>query len=172
MYRWRFEAELGFRTNKAALVTNLTYAIGPGPAYTPTVLAGEVAATGSTSAISLMGNIMYDRYFQSGWMWMLGGGFGGARLNFDAGIDPGTTFAVPPAGAQLLFNKKALVPAFQVIVGIGYTWSEHIETAITYRYFYPLNSKYWAENTYISGKIIEFDPQYSAQTINLEIRFT
>ncbi len=170
IYRWRFEAELGYRFNKAETISNFTYAIGAGPTYTPSTLPEDIAASGSTKAITLMGNILYDRYYTSGWMWTLGFGFGGAMLDYDLSVDANS---VPAHGSSTLqFNKRQFVPAVQGIVGIGYTWSDHIETAVTYRYLFPFTSRYWIEDKFIAGKTIQFDPQYRVNMINLEIRFT
>jgi hypothetical protein len=164
IYRWRFEAELGYRFNKAETITNFTY--GP-PIAT---LSDDIAASGSTKAITLMGNVMYDRYFTTGWMWMLGLGIGGAVIDMDVSVDANS---VPAHGnSQLQFNKRKIVPAVQGIVGIGYAWNDHIETAVTYRYIYPFNNKFWVEGKFIENATIQFNPQYHANVINFEIRFT
>lgn len=166
IYRWRFEAELGYRFNKAETISNFTYGI-PSP---PNTLADDIAASGNTKALTLMGNILYDRYYTSGWMWTLGFGVGGAMLDYDLSVDANS---LPPHGTSTLqFNKRSFVPAVQGIVGIGYTWSDHIETAVTYRYLFPFTSRYWVEDKFIAGRTIQFDPQYRVNMLNFEIRFT
>lgn len=153
LYRWRFEAELGYRSNEAEKVTDSS---------TNT----EYLATDNTTAITIMGNIIYDRYYQSGWLWMLGGGIGAARIDYAA-----TTDDKPNLSSA--FNKASIVPAVQAILGIGYVWSDHIETAVSYHYFFPISSSYTSNNNIeFNNEFVEFKPDYKAHTINLEIRFT
>lgn len=176
IYRWRFEAELAYRFNKSETISTFTYAIGPPTTATsPHSLNEDIAANGGTSALSLMGNILYDRYYTSGWMWTLGLGFGGAYINYNTSVDAESLAGTVPAvdtGSSFKFTKKTFVPAVQGIIGIGYTWSDHIETAITYRYMFLFNSRYWEESTFINNHTIQFNPQYRVNMINLEIRFT
>lgn len=161
IYRWRFEGELGYRLNRAFDISNVPESTDPNGTF----LYGF--ASGGTSVISLMVNVTYDRYFQSGWMWILGGGIGGAHINYFS------SFSTPPAGSpELDFTNSNITFAVQGIAGVGYTWSDHIETAITFRYFRPFSSRYDVENDFISGQRFQFNPQYNAQTINLEMRFT
>lgn len=173
IYRWRFEAELAYRFNKSETISNFTYAVAGGT--TPHSLNEDLAANGGTSAITLMGNILYDRYYTSGWLWTLGFGVGGAYINYNTSADTdslaGAPFAVDPASSFRL-TKKTFVPAVQAIIGIGYSWSDHIETALTYRYMFLFNSKYWEEGTFINNNTIQFNPQYRVNMLNLEIRFT
>ncbi len=170
IYRWRFEAELAYRFNKSETISNFTYAVA---GTIPSSLNADIAANGGTSAISLMGNILYDRYYTSGWMWTLGLGVGGAYLNFNTSAD---TESLPPLGvdpaSSFRFTKKTFVPAAQAIVGIAYSWSDHIETAITYHYMFLFNNRYWAQGTFINNNTIQFNPQYRVNMLNLEIRFT
>ncbi len=177
IYRWRFEAELAYRFNKSETISTFTYAVSPPPPgpITPHSLNEDLAANGGTSAISLMGNILYDRYYISGWMWTLGFGAGGVYLNYNTSADTeslaGAPFPVDPA-SSFTFTKKTFVPAVQAIIGFGYTWSDHLETALTYRYMFLFNDKYWADGTFIHNRTIQFNPQYRVNMLNLEFRFT
>jgi opacity protein-like surface antigen len=179
IYRWRFEIEASYRTNQADMIVSLpttanssangsTVILGPPGNVPPTNLSDipDTGATGNTVAASIMVNVMYDRYFTSGWMWMLGAGIGGTY------IDYGAHWVGVTSNSKLDFSNTSKGFAFQLIAGIGYTWTDHIETAVTYRFFMPIQNNYDIQDDFILARTVEFSPSYVSHTINLEIRFT
>lgn len=185
-YSWRFEAELGLRSNRGNKLTGLPSTADlstlgfPPFNLTTTDLTDmpDVTATGSTYAITLMGDIIYDRYYTSGWMWSIGAGAGGTRINF--GIersDVNFTSIADYSNSGYDFTNASTTFCFQVILGVGYAWNQHLETALTYHYFYPMSTHYDVTSSFIdttppTGLIVQFQPNYSAHTLNLEFRFT
>lgn len=192
-WSWRFEAELGFRNNKGNKITGLPSSAeavtltGPPFDIPPENITGmpNVTATGSITAYSLMVNVHYDRYYTSGWMWSLGLGAGGAYVNYGVSrsdVNFTTTCPLPFSDYSCStydFTHSTTNFAAQAILGIGYAWNQHVETALTYHFFYPLRSHYDVTNDFITGDplidpefTVQFKPNYYSHTLNLEFRFT
>ena len=187
-YSWRFEAELGFRNNKGNKITGLpSTADIPTLTVTPFFIPGpnltdmpDVTATGSIDAITLMGNIIYDRYYTTGWMWSIGLGAGGSRINFGVSrSDVNFTTIADYSFSGYDFTHTTTNFAAQLILGVGYAWNQYVETALTYHFLYPLSSHYDVTNDFILGNpaidanfTVQFKPNYFSHTLNLEFRFT
>ncbi len=170
IYGFRFEAELDYRHNKwsklkrAFVRTNETI---DGPIFLelPAIL-----KQGDTVLGSIMGNIIYDFYYTSGWMWSIGFGLGYSVAYFDGNIKD-----VPdPFGQLHTFDISGTKGAFagQFILGAAYRWNPCIETGLTYRLFARQGGTYNSRGTFIDTYIVEFGPKYIAHTINFELRFT
>ncbi len=187
-YGWRFEAELGFRTNPGDNISGMPSTddaaiLTIAPFSIPISNLSDVAnllAEGNTNVYSLLGNVIYDRYFQSGWMLSFGLGAGGARINYGISRNPTDfTSLADYSNSSYNFKKGVTTFAFQAIVGVGYSWNDYVETALTYRFFYALPTHYDVVNDFILGDPtkdsqfnVQFNPKYLSQTINLEFRFT
>jgi len=190
-HSWRFEAEVAYRNNKANQITGLpstadAATIGPGTIFNIPLAnltdMPDVTATGTVQALSLMGNIIFDYYYTSGWMWTIGAGAGGARINFGAErSDVNFTTLQNYSNSGYDFTHSVNTFCFQGIFGIAYAWNQHIETAITYHFFYPITSHYDITNDFITAIgaapprpdfTVEFKPNYYSHTVNLEFRFT
>lgn len=186
-WSWRFEAEVAYRNNKGNKLTGLPstddFALLVPPFSIPPLNltnAPDVTATGSIEALSLMANVHYDRYYTTGWMWSVGLGAGGARVNFGVSrSDAAFTSPLNYSRSGYDFTHSTFNFAAQAIVGIGYAWNQHVETALTYHFFYPLTSHYDITNDFILGNpaldpefTVQFKPNYYSHTLNLEFRFT
>lgn len=186
---WRFEAELGFRSNLGDALEGLPSMadiaeIGPMTTFNiPGDNLSDLSATtteGTTTVLSLMFNVIYDRYYTTGWMWSIGFGAGPASLNFGVSRNPEDLYhPADYSNSSYDFKNTSITFAFQAILGIGYSWGDHLETAVSYRFFYPMQPHYDVTNDFLLGNqmtapefTVQFKPNYMAHTVNLEFRFT
>jgi outer membrane protein OmpA-like peptidoglycan-associated protein len=115
-YRWdylRLEFELAYRDNESESVT-------PVPFVANTLFA-------DTSYFSQMINLVWDIPLGDNFRLSLGGGIGGAQVNYDLG----GVFGVVPYS----IDDDDYVFAYQAIAGIAVDISDHMELFVEYRYF-------------------------------------
>ncbi|MDQ2994117.1 MAG: hypothetical protein M3R00_04100 [Pseudomonadota bacterium] len=176
IYGFRFEGELAYRHNNISRIQNLFSATQPPPAFPDNITPlSNQFHQGDNVTGALMLNLYYDRYYTSGWMWMIGLGIGYSLTYYDAEI---MTEAQP-----VNFTGTTTNPAGQIILGFAYRWNPGLETGLTYRLFakpagdYNVRGRNGFDDGAGFGNVpdtwtISFSPKYITNTISLEFRFT
>jgi OOP family OmpA-OmpF porin len=133
----RFEGEVGYRRREIDKSDGVT-------------------ATGHSTALSWMGNVLYDLSIGGPVTPFAGVGFGGARFSYDE---------VNPVGGSSV-NDSMVVPAYQGIIGASYNFSPTFALVADYRYFGTFNGRFDVANgSRVVGK-------FEAHTITIGFRWT
>jgi len=144
---FRVEFEPGYRRNSADS-TSTTF--------------GGRDADGRISAISLMGNAIYELPLTFGLRPYIGVGLGAARLSAD--------FTVPnQGGLPLRVDDEDWVFAYQGIAGVGYALTDNVTVALDYRYFKTRDPEFSSSRGSIGGT---FESEYSAHTVLASVRYS
>ncbi len=133
----RAELELGYRENDVDSI-------------------GGLAGAGDVSAISTMGNVLFDFDNSSRFTPYLGVGAGAARVDLDG--------ASPVGGGSINDDDTAF--AYQGIAGVSYRVSDRFKLTLDYRYFAAPD----VEVTTSTG--VAVDTEYRSHSIMVGLRFS
>jgi outer membrane protein OmpA-like peptidoglycan-associated protein len=116
---------------------------------------GASSASGDASALSIMGNVLYDFNTGTAFTPYIGAGVGGARIDYDG---------FSPVGSTSI-NDDDTVFAYQGIAGVSYNLSPQAQIFADYRYFATQDPEFNAA----SG--VGVDGEYASHTVLVGVRF-